>query len=103
MSTRPKTLRYREVLDAAEQRIVDALPEIIDVLINRAKEGDTKAAVYLVDRILGKAAGAFFPPADDKRSPYTEADCELEQQEHESRRDRRRMIARILSGAGKRA
>ena len=34
MSTRPETLRYREALDTAEQRIVDALPEIIDVLIN---------------------------------------------------------------------
>jgi hypothetical protein len=103
MSTLPKTLRYQQVLEAAEQRIVDALPEIIDGLINRAKEGDTKAAVYLVDRILGKAAGSTFAPADDRRPPYAEADCELEQQEHESRRDRRRMIARILSGAEKRA
>jgi hypothetical protein len=30
MSTRPKTLRYREALDGAKQQIVDALPEIID-------------------------------------------------------------------------
>ena len=46
MSTRPKTLRYREALDAAEQRIVTALPEIIDGLITRAKEGDLKTKLY---------------------------------------------------------
>jgi hypothetical protein len=84
MSRRPRTLRYREALDTAEQRIVDALPEIIDVLINRAKEGDTKAAVNLVDRMLGKAARATSPPADDKRPLYTNADFKLEVQKRES-------------------
>ena len=69
MSTRPKTLRYREALDAAEQRIVDALPEIIDGLIARAKAGNSKAAVYLCDRILGKSAGAKTAPADDRQRP----------------------------------
>jgi hypothetical protein len=71
MSARPKTLRYREALDAVEERIVDALPEIIEGLINRAKGGDAKAAFYLVDRILGKAAVASTPPADDSKHPYT--------------------------------
>jgi hypothetical protein len=103
MNTRPKALRYREALDAAEQRIVDALPEIIDGLIVRAKGGDTRATVYLVDRVLGKAAGAIISPADDRRPPYTEADSDLEQREHESNRVRRLKIARILGGAEKRA
>ncbi|MGA2701727.1 MAG: hypothetical protein ABSH35_11610 [Isosphaeraceae bacterium] len=66
MSTRPKTLRYREALDAAEQRIVDALPEIIDGLIARAKEGDGKAAVYLCDRILGPFKSAPASQATDR-------------------------------------
>jgi hypothetical protein len=66
MSTRPKTLRYREALDAAEQSIVDALPEIVGKLIAQAKEGDLKASTYVLDRILGKAAGAKTAPADPR-------------------------------------
>jgi hypothetical protein len=100
MSNRPKVLRYREALDSAEQRIVDALPEIIDGLIARAKEGDTKAAVYLCDRILGKTAGAKTAPADDRLAPYTEEDFEEDEQERE---DHRRLFgvlqARQASGA----
>ncbi|HWE36847.1 MAG TPA: hypothetical protein VG406_09805 [Isosphaeraceae bacterium] len=71
MSTLPKTLRYAEALATAEGRIVKALPEIVDALIARAKDGDTKAAVYLLDRILGRAAGAKAAPADDRAIPYT--------------------------------
>ena len=102
MSTRPKTLRYREALDAAEQRIVDALAEIIDRLIARAKERDIKASTYLLDRILGKAAGAKTAPADDRQVPYSEADFE----EDEQARDEHRRIfgvlqARQASGACK--
>jgi hypothetical protein len=78
MSIRPKTLRYREALDAAEQRIVESLPEIIDRLIEKANEGETKTAVYLIDRILGKAAGSNLPPAEDRRPAYTEADFEVD-------------------------
>ena len=68
MSLKPRTLIYAEALQAVEQRIVEALPEIIDGLIGRAKDGDAKAAVYLCDRILGRAAGAKVAPADDRRS-----------------------------------
>jgi hypothetical protein len=57
MSAKPRTLKYAEALQAVEQRIVDALPEIIDGLIGRAKAGDAKAALYLCDRILGRPAG----------------------------------------------
>ena len=45
MNPKPRTLKYAEALQAVEQRIVDALPEIIDGLIGRAKEGDVKAAL----------------------------------------------------------
>jgi hypothetical protein len=86
MSTRPKTLRYREALDAAEQRIVEALPEIIEKLIARAREGDLRASTYLLDRILGKAAEAKTAPADDRQAPYTVADFEEDEQEREETR-----------------
>ena len=69
MSPKPRTLKYAEALQAVEQRIVDALPEIIDALIGRAKEGDLKAAVYLCDRILGRTTGAKVAPADDREAP----------------------------------
>ena len=45
MSPKPRTLKYAETLQAVEQRVVDALPEIIDALIGRAKAGDLKAAI----------------------------------------------------------
>jgi hypothetical protein len=100
MSTQPKTLRYREALDAAEQRIVDALPEIIDRLIAQAREGDLKASTYLLDRILGKAAGAKAAPADDRQAPYTETDFEEDEQEREERRQLFGVLqARHTSGA----
>ena len=57
MSPKPRTLKYAEALQAVEQRVVDALPDIIDGLIDRAKDGDIKAAVYLCDRILGRTPG----------------------------------------------
>jgi hypothetical protein len=102
MSTRPKTLRYREALDAAEQSIVDALPEIIDRLIAQAKEGDLKASTYLLDRILGKAAGAKMAPADDREAPYTEADFEEEEQNRQESRELFGVLrARHASGARK--
>jgi hypothetical protein len=86
MSNRPKVLRFQEALDSVEQRIVDALPEIINGLIARAREGDLKASTYLLDRILGKAAGAKTAPADDRLAPYTEEDFEEDEQEREEHR-----------------
>jgi hypothetical protein len=100
MSIRPRTLRYREALDGAERRIVDVLPEIIDSLIARAREGDIKASCYLLDRIFGRAAGAKAAPADDREAPYSEADFERDEEERE---DTRRLLgviqARHASGA----
>ena len=93
MDTQPKALRYSGELAAVERRIVDALPEIIDGLIARAKEGDTKAALYLVDRVLGKTIGAKAAPADDREPPYSEEDFETDRKEHESKQDMRRLLA----------
>jgi len=97
MSPKPRTLMYAETLQAVEQRVVEALPEIIDALIDRAKDGDLKAAIYLADRILGRTAGAKVAPADDREPPYDEVAFELDQQEREEDHDIRRMLA--LSGA----
>jgi hypothetical protein len=90
MSPKPRTLKYAETLQAAEQRIVDALPDIVDALINRAKAGDLKAAAYLCDRVMGRTAGAKIAPADDRQRPYDEAtyqiDAEGWQEDDENRR-----------------
>jgi len=99
MNDRPRSLRYRQALDEAEARIVAALPEIIDGLVRRAKEGDAKASFYLLDRILGRAAGAKAAPVDDRQAPYTEADWEGDEAQRESSRDLLRMF-RPTSGAG---
>jgi hypothetical protein len=93
----PRTLKYAETLQAVEQRIVDALPEIIDALIGRAKDGDLKAATYLADRILGRTTGAKIAPADDRQPPYTEAAFEAEEQEREEDHDIMRMLS--ITGA----
>jgi hypothetical protein len=100
MSAKPRTLRYAEALETIEQRIVDALPEIIDGLIGRAKDGDTKAAVYLCDRILGRTTGAKVAPADDREAPYTEAAFELDEQEREEDHDVKRLIGGFAAKRG---
>jgi hypothetical protein len=97
MSSKPRTLKYAETLQAVEERVVAALPEIIDALIARAKAGDLKAATYLADRILGRTAGARVAPADDRERPYDQAAFELDEQEREEDNDIRRMFA--VSGA----
>ena len=79
MSEKPKTLLYADDVAAVERRIVAALPEIVDGLIARAREGDVRAAVYLCDRILGRVAGSAAPPASDKTIPYTEEQFELDE------------------------
>jgi hypothetical protein len=93
MTSKPKALLYRDALAAVEQRFVDALPDIIDRLIARAKDGDTKAAIYLCDRILGRATGSASAPADDRRAPYTHDAFRLDQEENDAFR-------RLLGGFG---
>jgi hypothetical protein len=97
MSAKPRTLKYAEALQAVEQRVVDALPEIIDGLIVRAKDGDTKAAQYLCDRILGRTVGAKVAPADDREPPYTEDAYQLDLDERDDDDGFRRMF--VGSGA----
>src|SRR5215831_246569 len=97
MSPKPRTLKYAETLRKVEQRIVDALPDIVDALIGQAKAGDLRAAAYLVDQILGKSAATRVAPADDREPPYTQACFELDQHEREEDNDIRRMLA--LTGA----
>src|SRR5689334_8833848 len=92
MATLPKTLRYGETLAAVEDQIVEALPDIIGGLINRAKDGDTRAALYLVDRVLGKTVGAKIAPADDRTPPYSEEDFETDRAVHESEQGMRWLL-----------
>jgi hypothetical protein len=92
MSLKPRTLKYAETLQAVEQRIVDALPAIVDALIEKAKYGNPKIAFYLFDRILGKTTGSKVAPADDREAPYTDAAFELDQQEQEEDNGFRRLI-----------
>ena len=101
MSPKPRALKYAETAQAVEQCIIDALPTIVNALIDRARDGDLKAAAYLIDRILGRSAGAKIAPADDREPPYTQAAFELDQQERQEDNDIRRMLA--LTGARKRA
>ncbi len=60
-----KALSKAEALDSAEDRIVAALPEVLDRLIAQAKAGDSRVAVYLCDRVMGKAGAA----ADRREAP----------------------------------
>jgi hypothetical protein len=104
MSPKPRTLKYAEALGRPEQRIVDALPEIINALIGQAKAGDLKAAAYLCDRILGRPTGARIAPAEDCERPYDEAAFRLDQEERDKSDESRWFIAglgrvRDLSGA----
>jgi hypothetical protein len=73
MTPRPKTLLYRDALVAVEQRIVEALPEVVDGLIARAREGDTKAAVYLRTVSWGESPARRFhrPTTAERRTPKT--------------------------------
>jgi hypothetical protein len=72
----PKALRYASELATAEGKIIAALPDVIDGLIEAARGGDTSAAKYLLDRVFGKVQVQAVPPAQDTGLPYTEADAE---------------------------
>lgn len=93
MSEKPKTLLYADDVAAVEHRIVAALPEIVDGLIARAREGDVRAAVYLADRILGRVAASAVPPALDKAPPYTEEDFEADEADRRERNELFRTLA----------
>ena len=73
---KPKALLYADMAACAEQKVAEALPAIVDALIESAKGGDLGAAKYLCDRILGRVAAVSVPPAYDERLPMTERDLE---------------------------
>ena len=60
---KPRALTHAAHISAIEQTIVDALPPIIDKVIQMAKDGDLKAARYLIDRVLGRVARQPSPPS----------------------------------------
>jgi hypothetical protein len=66
----PKALRYAQEIAAQEARIVAALPELVTLLLDAARNGDTSAARYLVDRVLGRVQVQARPMAEDYGLPY---------------------------------
>jgi hypothetical protein len=76
---KPKALKYAAELASAEDKIISALPQIINELISAAKDGDVAAARYLLDRVFGRVKEQEFPLADDQRIPYDETDLQLAQ------------------------
>jgi len=76
---KPKALVYAPQVDAIEQTIVDALPKVINKIVEMAMEGNLAAAKYLVDRILGRPHRPTSPPADDRRMPYNLTHLERDQ------------------------
>ncbi|MBV8270506.1 MAG: hypothetical protein JO252_29610 [Planctomycetaceae bacterium] len=86
------TILYAGALAAVERRLVEALPGIAEGLIARARAGDAKAAVYMCDRILGRAAGSAVAPADDRQAPCTEGAFLLDQQDKGESDDMRRQL-----------
>lgn len=100
-------MQYYDALAAAEQRIVDALPAIVDSLIGRAKDGNLKATAHLLDRGSRKAESASVPPADDRTERLTEDEYERGRQEREATKEPEReelesdrSIRRLLAGIG---
>jgi hypothetical protein len=73
---KPKALIYASEIATAEQRIVSAMPELIDSLIDSAKCGDTGAARYLLDRVLGRVQLQAAPIAENTAIPFNESDFE---------------------------
>ncbi len=76
---KPKALRYAGELADAENKIIAALPDVIDGLISAAKAGDVAASRYLLDRVFGRVKEQSAPPADDTNIPFSAADLERDE------------------------
>ncbi len=74
----PKAIRYAAITNPTEQKLADALPGVVDVLIAEALRGDLGACKYICDRILGRVPVLEAVPAEDRRPEYTEAEAELD-------------------------
>jgi len=84
---KPKALRYAAELATAEEKIIAALPDVIDGLIRAAKCGDVAASRYLLDRVFGRVKEQEAPPADDMVIPYSEEDAERDAARQERTRE----------------
>jgi len=51
---KPRSEKFARPIAAAEKRIADHLPKLIDNMIEQADAGDYKANEYLINRIMGK-------------------------------------------------
>lgn len=76
---KPKALLYQNEIASAEAQIIAAMPDLLGGMIERAKDGDTAAAKYLIDKVLGKTPDASAAIANDTASPFTEADHEAQE------------------------
>ncbi len=94
---KPRALAYADTAALVEQQIVDALPDVTAALIAAAKNGDLGAAKYLVDRILGRVAAVEAPPAEDKRTPWTQEDADVAAAQQQNSRDLDRLIAGLAT------
>ncbi len=74
---KPKALVYASEIATAEGKIVSAMPALIDSLISAAQAGDTSAARYLLDRVLGRVKEQAAPIGEDTSLPLTDEDVEL--------------------------
>ena len=54
---------------AQEAKLVAALPEMIDLILGAARAGDTSAARYVIDRVLGRVQTQAAPLAEDYALP----------------------------------
>ena len=84
---RPKAFRYRDRINAVEEMIVNALPDIATKLISMAKDGDVAAARYLFDRMAGRPSRLPSPPSIDRAIPYTSLDWSADLLERKDRRE----------------
>lgn len=83
---KPKALKYASELAVAENKIISALPDVIDSLIDAARAGDVSAAKYLLDRSFGRVKEQRAPIADDNELPFSEADYEAKERSAEFNR-----------------
>lgn len=83
---KPKALKYATDVAKAEERILLAMPAIIDGLIFAAtKRGDSAAGRYLMDRIFGRVKESISTaPAENTDIPYSEEQHEREIKRMES-------------------
>ena len=91
---RPKAYRYRDRINAVEEMIVNALPDIAAKLISMAKDGDVAAARYLFDRMAGRPSKLPTPPSLDRTIPYTGLDWSADLLERKDRRDNKVSVYR---------